>query len=107
MRHFGERNNVRNPLLLPIEIDAVRHRMAGPSAKCMPHRRTVTACHGGDGHETDTATSKSFLKHFAEIGRKDISFYKGIAEYSYTYQIVVFGTGRKAIESFIKGAMPL
>ena len=91
-----------NPLLLPVEIDTVRHRMAGPSAKCMPHRRTVTACHGGDGHETDTAPSKPFLKHFAEIGRKDISFYKGVAEYSYTYQIVVFGTGRKAIESFIK-----
>ena len=54
-----------NPLLLPIEIDAVRHRMAGPSVKCMPHRRTVTACHGSDGNKTYTTTAELFLKHFA------------------------------------------
>ena len=76
--------------------------MAGPSAKCMPYRRTVTACHGSDGNKTYTTTAELFLKHFAQVGCKYIRFDKGISEYGNAYLFAIRVSGRDTVECFVE-----
>lgn len=47
-------------LFLPVEVYCIHYRMTGPTAECMPHRRTVTACHGSNCNETYPAASETF-----------------------------------------------
>ena len=76
-------------LFLPVEVYRIHYRMTGPTAECMPHRRTVTACHGSDGNKTYTTTAELFLKHFAQVGCKYIRFDKGVSEYGNAYLFVI------------------
>ena len=60
--------------------------MTAPSPKSMAYRRTVTADGRGYRNISHSATTKFLLKHFAQIGSKNISFYKRITEVSDTHR---------------------